>query len=44
LKQLEFKPLQDRRRQLRLCMLFKIVNQLHGGSATQGHSDHNLTL
>ena len=28
LKQLEFEPLQDRRRQLRLCMLFKIVNEL----------------
>ena len=28
LKQLEFESLQDRRRQLRLCMLFKIVNEL----------------
>jgi len=28
LKQLKFEPLQDRRRQLRLCMLFKIVNEL----------------
>jgi len=28
LKQREFELLQDRRKQLRLCMLFKIVNEL----------------